>query len=135
MAHDPRLVDQEGAAQRDGIVHQHIVVAGDTLGEIGDERALAMDDDGLVAGVLADLADTMDLRGEPLEVRITRWPRALPQFRPGHRGRVRATDAALATALPGVVLAGAGRTGLGVPACIGQAHDAAERVLARLRAG
>ena len=84
--------------------------------------------------MLADLADTMDLHGEPLEVRVTRWPSALPQFRPGHLDRVRATDAALATALPGVVLAGAGRTGLGVPACIGQAHDAAQRVVARLRA-
>ncbi|MFN8039602.1 MAG: protoporphyrinogen oxidase [Acidimicrobiales bacterium] len=105
-----------------------------SAGRIGDDRALAMADDELVAAVLADLADTMDLRGEPLEVRVTRWPRALPQFRPGHLDRVRATDEALASGLPGVVLAGAGRTGLGVPACIGQAHDAAERVLARLRA-
>lgn len=118
----------------------HLAGDGETVllrasaGRVGDERALAMDDDGLVAGVLADLADTMDLHGEPLEVRVTRWPHALPQFRPGHLDRVRATDAALATALPGVVLAGAGRTGLGVPACIGQAHDAAQRVVARLRA-
>ena len=117
----------------------HLAGDGETVllrasaGRVDDERALAMDDDALVAGVLADLADTMDLQGEPVEVRVTRWPRALPQFRPGHLARVRATDEALATALPGVVLAGAGRTGLGVPACIGQAHDAAERVLARLR--
>ncbi|MEZ5143041.1 MAG: protoporphyrinogen oxidase [Acidimicrobiales bacterium] len=108
------------------------VVLRASAGRVGDERALAMGDDELVAALLGDLAETMEVRGEPTEVRVSRWPRALPQFRPGHLDRVRATDDALALALPGVVLAGAGRTGLGVPACITQGRAAADRVLARL---
>ncbi len=99
-----------------------------SAGRFGDERALAMDDDTLLAAILADLGTTMDLRGEPDEVRITRWHRSFPQYTPGHLERVDAIEAALGAAAPGIALAGAAYRGVGIPACINSAHQAVARL-------
>lgn len=105
-----------------------------SIGRDGDDRALTLSDDGLVAAALADLRDTMALRGDPREVRVTRWPSSFPQYRPGHLDRVDALDAHLAAAVPTVVVTGAALRGLGVPACIRQGRAAAGRLLAALDA-
>jgi oxygen-dependent protoporphyrinogen oxidase len=103
-----------------------------SVGRHGDDTAVRLDDDALLAAVLQDLADTMGLRGPAQEVRITRWLRSFPQYQPGHLDAVAALDRDLADAAPGVVVAGAALRGLGVPACIRQGADAARRVLAVL---
>jgi oxygen-dependent protoporphyrinogen oxidase len=105
-----------------------------SAGRDGDERARALSDDALVEAVLADLRDTMALHGQPTDVRVTRWDRSLPQYRPGHLERIDTVDSELATAAPGLVVAGAALRGLGVPACIRQGSEAACRVLAALDA-
>ncbi|QGG96377.1 protoporphyrinogen oxidase [Actinomarinicola tropica] len=99
-----------------------------SAGRLGDERAMEMDDDALVAAILDDLRTTMDLAGEPSEVRVTRWPRAFPQYTPGHLERVDAIDATLAREAPGIALAGAAYRGVGIPACINSGHQAAAEV-------
>jgi protoporphyrinogen/coproporphyrinogen III oxidase len=104
---------------------------------VGRDRAnvaLALPDDALVEAVLADLADTMALRGRPVATRVSRWTESLPQYRPGHLERADAIDADLAISTPGVVVAGAALRGLGIPACIRQGAEAARRVLAALDA-
>lgn len=103
-----------------------------SVGRDGDDRAIALDDDALLAAVLADLRDTMALRGEPREVRIGRLPGSFPQYRPGHLQRADAIDADLAADAPGLFVAGAALRGLGVPACIRQGRAAAQRARARL---
>jgi protoporphyrinogen/coproporphyrinogen III oxidase len=100
-----------------------------SVGRDGDDRALALSDEALVDAVLADLADTMALRGAPSEVRVSRWPGSFPQYRPGHLDRVDAIDADLLAAAPTVMAAGAAFRGLGVPACIRQARAAVARLL------
>jgi oxygen-dependent protoporphyrinogen oxidase len=102
-----------------------------SVGRDGDSTALALDDDALVAAVVADLGDTMALRGPVAATRVTRWPGSFPQYRPGHLDRVDAIDADLAAAMPGVVVAGSALRGLGVPACIRQGQAAAQRLLVR----
>jgi oxygen-dependent protoporphyrinogen oxidase len=85
-----------------------------------------------VRAVVADLAATMGLRSGPSAVRtarVTRWPRSFPQYRPGHLEAVARLERELAAAAPGVAVAGAALRGLGVPACIRQATDAARRIL------
>ena len=67
-------------------------------------------------------------------MQVNRWPDALPQFPPGHARRVAAWRERLDGSLPGVVLAGAGIEGLGIPACIRQADAATRAVLARASA-
>ena len=96
-----------------------------SVGRDGDVAALDLDDNALVAAVVADLADTMALRGPVRAARVTRWPGSFPQYRPGHLDCVDAIDTDLATAMPGVVVAGSALRGLGVPACIRQGRAAA----------
>jgi oxygen-dependent protoporphyrinogen oxidase len=102
-----------------------------SAGRIDDRRAMTLNDDQLVARLVADLRHTMDLAADPIASRVSRWPDALPQFRPGHLHRVEAWRAALARDLPGVTLAGAGIGGLGIPACIRQGERAAADLLRR----
>jgi oxygen-dependent protoporphyrinogen oxidase len=101
-----------------------------SVGRDGDDSALALGDDAIARAVLADLADTMALRGEPAELRVTRWPASFPQYRPGHLDRIAAVEADLASAAPRVTVAGAALRGIGVPACIRQGRAAAGRILA-----
>nr|MBO2503956.1 protoporphyrinogen oxidase [Thermoanaerobacterales bacterium] len=100
-----------------------------SVGRDGDERALGLTDDELVARVLDDLGTTMGLRAAPVEVRVSRWPRSFPQPRPGHRDRVAAAEAALARSAPRIVTAGAWTHGVGVPTCIRTARAATARAL------
>jgi oxygen-dependent protoporphyrinogen oxidase len=114
----------------------HLAVDPDTallrasVGRDGDDRAVTLDDEALVSGVLDDLATTMGLKAAPTEVRISRWPRSFPQPRPGHLAAVAAAEAALASRSPRLAVAGAWARGVGVPACIRGARAAAARALA-----
>jgi oxygen-dependent protoporphyrinogen oxidase len=101
-----------------------------SAGRDGDERALELSDPDLTAAVLADLDRHVGLRGGPREVRISRWRRSLPQYRPGHVERVDDLLSRLARTGPGIHLAGAAYKGLGLPACVAQGQAAARAVLA-----
>lgn len=109
----------------------HSVIVRVSAGRFGDERAMALDDNELVDALLVEVARTSGLLGEPLDVRVTRWPGSFPQYEPGHLDRVDRIEADLRDRLPNVVLAGAALRGLGVPACIRQGRDAARDLLRR----
>lgn len=101
-----------------------------SAGRYGDDRALALDDDALLEAVRADLAATMGVEAEPQEVRISRWERSLPQFRPGHLELVADIEQSLAHDSPWLRVTGAWARGLGVPACIHQGRLAAQASVA-----
>ncbi len=111
------------------------VIVRASAGRDGDERALDLDDDGLVTAILTDLGRLMAVRAEPTGVRVSRWPRSFPQYRPGHLSRIDAAEHDLAVAAPNIVLAGAAYRGLGIPACIRQGQAAARTIMGRLHAG
>ena len=62
---------------------------------------------------------------------MQRWGGGLPQYAVGHLDRVARIRAAVA-AVPGLAVCGASYDGVGIPACIGSAHIAADRVLSML---
>jgi oxygen-dependent protoporphyrinogen oxidase len=99
-----------------------------SAGRIGDDRAMALDDDALVERVHRELVEAMGLQVRPVGSLVTRWPRALPQYDVGHRARVGRIEAALAAAAPHVRLAGAAYHGVGIAACIRQAAEVAAAV-------
>ena len=105
-----------------------------STGHIDNQHPLSLDDDALVASALFDLHDMMGKFGEPDELRISRWPRSFPQYRPGHRARVSAIHDALAEQAPRVFVAGAAYGGIGIPATIHQARETASRVRSALSA-
>lgn len=105
------------------------VILRTSLGRDGlavDDRS----DDDLVAAALTEVSRHIGVDLTPTSVRLTRWPDAFPQYRPGHMARVDRIESALATDAPGVVVAGAGYRGIGIPACVHQGRNAAS-VLAR----
>jgi protoporphyrinogen/coproporphyrinogen III oxidase len=88
----------------------------------------ARGDDELASIALRDLEDVL---GEPVAatgVRVGRWPRAFPQYRPGHLERVAAVRAELDAAGP-LAVAGMSVDGIGVPACIRSGRTAARHLL------
>ena len=104
-----------------------------SVGRFGDDRFTSLDDGALTSAALGELGTFIDIRGEPLETMVTRWPEAFPQYEVGHLIRVGRIEEDLA-ALPGVAVAGAALRGVGIPACIGSGRAAAGRVLASLTA-
>jgi oxygen-dependent protoporphyrinogen oxidase len=110
-------------------------LAGDALlvrssvGRFRGESELQRPDDDLTAAVVADVADLLGLsRPEPLETRLVRWGGGLPQYLVGHQERVDAIRAAVSE-VPGLAIAGAAFRGVGVPACIRDAHHALDALL------
>jgi len=96
-----------------------------SAGRYGDERAAGMSDDAAVARLRDELALTMGVRGEPLEVAVHRWSEAFPQYPPHHLDRMREMISASPS---NVSLAGALLGGVGIPACIASGRAAAARL-------
>lgn len=101
------------------------------IGAWGTEDTLAAGDDELVHRVAGQLADIFDLPPEPEAVEVVRWPRAMPQYEVGHLERVAAIEAALPA---GAFVVGQAYRGAGIPDCVRQANEVAERVLAHMLA-
>jgi oxygen-dependent protoporphyrinogen oxidase len=102
-----------------------------SVGRIGEEALLQRDDAELAGLAAADLAAAAGVRGEPADVRVSRWGGALPQYTVGHVERVRRIRASVA-GQPGLAVCGAVYDGVGIPACIASARLAADQVLAYL---
>jgi oxygen-dependent protoporphyrinogen oxidase len=95
-------------------------------GLVVDDRS----DDDLVSAAVSEVSRHLGVDLAPTTVRLTRWPEAFPQYRPGHMARVDRIESTLAADAPGVVVAGAGYRGIGIPACVHQGRTAAA-VIAR----
>jgi protoporphyrinogen/coproporphyrinogen III oxidase len=90
-------------------------------------RSLELDDATLIARVSNEVGRAM-AAGAPIDARLFRWPEALPLYAPGHRRRVAAAERALP---PGIALAGASCSGVGIPDCVRTGQDAANSLIRR----
>ena len=97
-------------------------------GRAGNQEALALDDGALVHALLEELTPLLGITGSPVLTRVYRWRDAMPQYTVGHLDRMAALRAAL-RATPGIIVAGGGYGGVGLPDCIRQGRDAAEEAL------
>ena len=116
-------------AGRDVADGEEVVVLRTSLGRYGEELALQVPDDELVASSLADLADATGLRARLVDSHVQRWGGGLPQYAVGHLDRVAAIRAAVAQ-VPGLAICGAAYDGVGIPAVIASARRAAIQVVA-----
>ena len=102
-----------------------------SLGRAGEQAQLQRPDAELIATVRRELAELTGLAAEPVDSHVQRWGGALPQYAVGHPDRVRRIRAAVGR-VPGLAVCGASYDGVGIPACIGSAHLAADQVSAAL---
>jgi protoporphyrinogen/coproporphyrinogen III oxidase len=89
-----------------------------------------LDDDALVERAVDEVGGHLEVALDPTAVRISRWPASFPQYRPHHQQWLGRVDAALPA---GIFVTGASYRGIGVPACIAQAHATAREVATALQ--
>ena len=92
---------------------------------------MAVDDERLIALVLSELEDVLDVDARPLFQRIYRWHKANPQYDVGHLERVEAIEAALPS---GLYVTGSPYRGIGIPDCVHQGRQTAEHIASDLAA-
>jgi len=88
-----------------------------SVGRREDQAWMNKGEEELLATVLEDLAQILNTNPGTPEANITPWRQSLPQYDLGHREKVAAIDRAAAKT-PGLLLTGAWRDGLGLPACV-----------------
>lgn len=82
-----------------------------------DRAAVDLSDDELTSLSLDELGRYLTLRGAPVFRLVTRFPRAIPQYDPGHVARRREIESRLAR-VDDVFLAGTSLAGVGVPRAV-----------------
>ncbi len=100
------------------------------LGGARDPEAIKLDDGELVRIVRGELHNILGLSAEPILVRVSRWPEAMPQYEVGHYKKLETIQQHLET-LPGLFLAGNAYSGIGISDCIRTGRVAAEQALSR----
>jgi protoporphyrinogen/coproporphyrinogen III oxidase len=101
------------------------------VGGAGHEHLVCRDDAALIQVVCEELSAILGMSTAPRLARVYRWERVNPQYLVGHVDRVDAMEKMLAP-YPGLFLTGSAYRGVGVPDCIYQGAQTAERVLACL---
>ncbi|MCS6924790.1 MAG: protoporphyrinogen oxidase [Candidatus Binatia bacterium] len=95
------------------------------------EDLYALDDEDMEGIVRREFAQLLGVRGEPLFVRIARYPRSMPQYLVGHLELVSEIEKRV-TRHPGMALAGNAYRGVGMADCVRSGEAAAEAVFAHL---
>src|SRR6266511_578185 len=101
------------------------------VGRAGHDRLVCRDDAALIQVVGEELGAILGMSTAPRLARVYRWERVNPQYLVGHVDRVDAMEKMVAP-YPGLFLTGSAYRGVGVPDCIYQGAQTAERVLACL---
>lgn len=104
------------------------------VGRSGDEEKVFLSDEELTKLVLNDLNQLMEVKARPLFTEITRLPKSMPQYPVGHLEQLADLRQRLEVELPGVYATGAAFYGVGLPDCIKQAKELAERMASGLKA-
>ncbi len=102
------------------------------VGRAGDESIIDESDEVILETVQRDLKRSMNIEATPSFTYITRWRQSMPQYIVGHLDRLKNTREQLQRHLPGVFLAGASYEGIGLPDCIKQGKEAADKVLQQI---
>ncbi|MDP4713841.1 MAG: protoporphyrinogen oxidase, partial [Ilumatobacteraceae bacterium] len=84
------------------------------------------DDERIVRQVVDEVSRHTQTSLTPDSFRVTRWPEAFPQYRPGHMKHVESVESALTQHNPGIFVTGASWRGIGIPACVAQAEKTAQ---------
>lgn len=99
------------------------------VGKAGEEHVLNNSDEALTSLAVSELQKVFPITGDPLFSVVSRWPDAMPQYGVGHKNWLEEVDRGLSKLYPGVYVAGASYDGVGLPDCIRQGKEKAEKIL------
>jgi oxygen-dependent protoporphyrinogen oxidase len=103
------------------------------VGGSRDPGTAELDDGALVERARGALGTLVGARGEPTAVCVSRWPRAIPQYPPGHANRVAALRRRLGLE-PGLAVAGNWLDGVGLEGAVASGDRAAKALSTNIRA-
>ncbi len=98
------------------------------LGGAHQEEIVTLDDTTLLSHVRETLRDILGIHAAPVVTHLSRWMKANPQYHVGHLARVAQIEKQAATH-PGLFLTGAPYRGVGIPDCIRQGEETADKIL------
>ncbi len=105
---------------------EHVLLRAFLGGALWPEAAEASEEQ-LAEWARTELAEILEISGEPVFSTVSRHPKSMPQYQVGHQATV-AEIRARAEAFPGLALAGNGFEGIGLPDCIRTAEAAAQKL-------
>ena len=105
-----------------GTVLVRTFIGGACQGELAE-----LPDDDLIAIAQEELGELLGLSGQPLFHKVVRWLGAMPQYHIGHLQKVEQIEKRVA-GLENFELAGNAFRGVGIPFCIRDGEQAAERI-------
>ncbi|MET3697843.1 oxygen-dependent protoporphyrinogen oxidase [Bacillus oleivorans] len=83
----------------------------------------------LLQVALADIQKSLGINAEPVTSVVTSWSDNMPTYMITHPNTVRAIERKLAEICPGVLLAGCSYYGVGIPDCIENGKETAEKII------
>jgi oxygen-dependent protoporphyrinogen oxidase len=92
----------------------------------GDASVVTMPEEEIIETILAELKDILGITATPLKTAVFCWPETFPQANVGHLELVDEIEAQLSD---GVYVAGNSFRGIGIPDCIRQGRDAAQKAI------
>ena len=98
------------------------------VGGPGREEAVDRSDEEIINDVRAEIKDLFGVTAEPVLARVYRWIKGNAQYDVGHLDRVKQMHA-LCSEIPGLFLTGSAYEGIGIPDCVHQGQQAAEKVI------
>ena len=98
------------------------------VGRAHAEIDCSLSDQQIFELVQPELQRTMGIEVEPKEIHVSRWHLGSPQYTMGHRDRLEKIER-LIKQMPGLFLTGASYRGVGIPDCIRNARETADRVV------
>jgi len=102
-------------------------------GGVRRPEVVEMSDEDIVAMVTRETDQLLGIRGAPVEVRVSRWRSAIPQFIPGHEKTMERLQGISATA-PGLYFATNYSGGISVADCVETARGVSGEVAGALKA-
>jgi oxygen-dependent protoporphyrinogen oxidase len=99
------------------------------VGRTDDQEAVNLSDEEMIKIALKDLNKTMNITEKPEFTIVTRYKNMMPQYNIGHIQMMESVKRSLEQELPGVFLAGGSYDGLGIPGCIDQGINAADKII------
>lgn len=95
----------------------------------GEGKDWTKEPDSVIVGhARKELERLIGMTAEPTLTRVFKWPRAMPQYRVGHLERMDRVDRLMAQA-PGLYVGGAAFRGVGLPDCVREGTQAAQRAV------